>query len=276
MRRNISNNPALQSSLEEDGFALLPSLIGADEILRINDFFEKTNDGAGVGDLFYTSNWSKNYEYRRRTSEFLKEILSKKVLPLFDNYIAVYAHFMIKRPGQGSAYLLHQDWTIIDENKYTGITIWCPLIDVDRINGCMSFVAGSHEASRNIRGSNINTEVSNLPEDIMTNVELKAGDAVAFDQRIFHASGDNLSDKIRVAVGIVLIPREAKMIHYFRRPDTETVETYEVGYDFIEKFSVGDSALDHISKKIGEVPFENTKLNTDELISRLSAAKINR
>lgn len=269
MSRKIFIQEEQELTFRKQGFIVIRGLLSASELEGVKSYYKSVEREADVKALFYTSNWSKNYAYRKSTSAYLRGVLAPKAQTILHEYKPVYAHFMIKRTGKGSAYDLHQDWTIVDEEKYCGITFWCPLTDVDAYNGCMRMIPGSHRASGNIRGSNIYTQVSRPTEEYYTELPMKAGDALLFDQRIFHESGDNVSESTRVAAGIVMVPKESSLIHYHRDIRTDQVELYEAENDFLERFSVGDSIHDYNYKKVGEVPLSATQLTTEQLIARL-------
>jgi hypothetical protein len=65
-------------------------------------------------------------------------------------------------------------------------------------------------------------------------VELRAGQAVVFDNRTLHASPPNTTAQTRVAFGIGITHREATLRHYYLLPRSESpmVEGYEVHPDF--------------------------------------------
>jgi hypothetical protein len=48
----------------------------------------------------------------------------------------------------------------------------------------------------------------------LTFFNMQAGDVLAYDHRVIHASGANRSGRIRTAMSINLIPAEATPIHY--------------------------------------------------------------
>ncbi len=235
------------------------------------EFFEETIPSAGIDEPFYTSHWSKDLSYRKKTSEFLQKLFYQRSGDFIRGYKSVYAHYLVKKPGTGSEFKMHQDWTLIDERNFVGITIWCALGKVTKDNGCMSVVPGSHLVSGNIRGSNIGTGVGDIPAKYLVKLELNAGDAVAFDHRLFHSSGDNLSSDVRLAAGIVLIPIEARMIHYFRDNASGIISKYEADDKFLEQFSFGDDIGNY--KKVGEIPEAATQITNEELIQRLNDYK---
>ncbi|GIV34465.1 MAG: hypothetical protein KatS3mg031_2000 [Chitinophagales bacterium] len=267
----IFTDIARDEAFRKLGYVVIPGFLDAGSVRQALAFYESVAPEAGVNEPFFTSHWSKDYNFRKKTSEYLQRLLYPSAATLITGYKSVYGHYLIKQPCRGSAFKIHQDWTLIDEDRFVGITIWCALCDVSQHNGCMSVVAGSHRVSGNIRGSNIGTGVGEIPNAYLTPLEMKAGDAVAFDHRLFHASGDNLSAQVRVAAGIVLIPEEARMIHYFRDEQTGIISRYEADDHFLEEFAFGDSIEKY--RKVGEIPPAATQITGQELIARLNDYK---
>lgn len=91
-----------------------------------------------------------------------------------------------------------------------------PLCDTDAGNGAPGVFKGSHRLKRNIRGTNLFSNLA-LPDDYsrcLTFFHMKAGEALALTRRTIHASGANTSGKLRVIAAISVIPAEARPLHY--------------------------------------------------------------
>jgi len=50
---------------------------------------------------------------------------------------------------------VHQDMTLVDESKFSGINIWVPLVDLTEKNGVLQVLPGSHRIFPRYRGSTI-------------------------------------------------------------------------------------------------------------------------
>lgn len=262
------NKPEYLQHFNRDGYVVVPSFLNEDQIHFLQDLYEKTQPKAGVSEQFYTSHWSKNAEYRNEIKEQIVHLLTPLAQKVLTDYRSIYGHFMIKNPGSNSQYALHQDWSLVDESAYTGITVWIPLVDVTKANGCLSMVRGSHNLCSNVRGSNIGTDldINSFPESAYTPLEMKAGDAVFFHQRIFHLSPPNNSNQTRVAAGLVLIPNEAKVIHYYKEPGDKTITVFEADDNFLSEFYLGETDIRQY-KKTGELPLSATVINKDAFVS---------
>jgi hypothetical protein len=64
----------------------------------------------------------------------------------------------------------------------------------------------------------------------MQTLNMKAGEALIYDHRLFHASYPNKTDDLRVATVFGIIPQDAQMYYYFG--DGDAVNVYESSVDF--------------------------------------------
>ncbi|MES2619984.1 MAG: phytanoyl-CoA dioxygenase family protein [Bacteroidota bacterium] len=270
----VFSNTGNLFKFNRDGYVVVPSFLNPEQIQYLQNLFDTTRDKAAVSEQFYTSHWSSNREYRAEVKEKIVALLYPLAQKVLTDYRSIYGHLMIKNPGSNSQYALHQDWSLVDESTHTGITVWIPLVDVTKANGCLGMLRGSHRLCNNVRGSNIGTnlDINSFPETAYTFLEMKAGDAVFFHQRIFHLSPPNNSNQTRVAAGLVLIPNEAKVIHYYKEHDDKTVTVFEADDNFLSDFYLGETDIKQY-KKTGDVPLSATVINKDEFVSAVMSYK---
>jgi ectoine hydroxylase-related dioxygenase (phytanoyl-CoA dioxygenase family) len=98
---------------------------------------------------------------------------------------------------------LHQDWSLVDEDKYRSATVWLPLCDSVVANGAIHAIDGSHEMKAYPRGGTIHGKYEHLHEELkgmMKPYECEAGTIMLFDSRVLHYSPPNLSKKYRISV----------------------------------------------------------------------------
>ena len=74
----------------------------------------------------------------------------------------------------------------------------------------------------------------------MTTLYLKAGEALIYDARLFHASFPNQTDQPRVATVFGAIPNDAKMYHYIG--DGEFVDVYDSNEAFFLSNDINNGA----------------------------------
>ena len=164
-----------------------------------------------MGTGFFTSVMQPPSE-RRRVHDLICQHLVPAITPHLQNYRVVLASIVGRSPGSGQSDLpLHQDWSFVDETRAQSMSIWIPLQPVTPANGCMQVVAGSHRHNQPLRhigsGFRYNSIEADLRKNYLTDVNLEAGEALFFDHRLIHGSNSNHSDKPRLALGAVLLPR---------------------------------------------------------------------
>lgn len=124
---------------------------------------------------------------------------------LGENVIAWGSHYFCKMPRDGKAVSWHQDASYWPLTPSKAVTVWLAIDDVDRENGCMRYLPGSHlhghlpyresDADEgNVLDQTVEvTERFGEPVD----VELKAGEIALHSDLLLHGSEANNSDRRR-------------------------------------------------------------------------------
>jgi hypothetical protein len=135
---------------------------------------------------------------------------------------------------------VHQDMTLVDESEYTGINIWCPLVDLNDNNGLLYALPESHRFFPTYRGASLPTIYKNVYEEVKkysTPLYLKAGKAVIFYQSILHWSKPNLSNSIRPVTNTYFTYKDARFqICYLNPTQPDKVEVFEQSDSFMTDF----------------------------------------
>lgn len=178
-------------------------------------------------------------EIRRTILVGFHAILDKKLAEFTPGFKMVGASFVMKKANSvGSRMALHQDCSLVDQDKHIGINVWVPLCDVDATNGCLCVVDYSQRLNRisclpPLHGAHATFE-RELPATCITCLPMKTGEACLFDARVLHMSGDNHSDHDRVAAFFNLIPEDQPIRLNLRNPENpERLEVYHTDSDFI-------------------------------------------
>jgi hypothetical protein len=114
----------------------------------------------------------------------------------------------------------------------------------------------------------------------MTVIELKAGQAVVFNNKTLHASPPNTSQETRIAFGLGITRSEAQLRHYFLLPQTaDRIEGYEVSREFFLSYNNARlSALHNDGQRpaglndIGTFNLRYRRYDTSELEERIRSA----
>lgn len=244
--RKVFKEEELESSLSEHGYFTM-QLLSEKEVSRLRQFHEE-NPPPDVDQEFYTTHWSQQKEYRQLVDNNVRPLLAKHALPLFNDYKDCFGYFFVKHPAEGSVFHIHQDWSLVDEEYFRGVTLWVALTDTDQQNGCLHVVPGSHLFGGNLRGTNIQSPFSQV-EDLIEEkycqpLPLKSGEAIFFDQRLLHYSPPNRSNETRLAAGLVTIPRETTFVHYYFDDNTDKVLKYIADDNFLLEMGFGESVRD--------------------------------
>jgi hypothetical protein len=186
----------------------------------------------------------------------IKASFSRSIKDYFHECTPLGGSFVVKSNAQKERLHPHQDWNIVDENTYRSFNIWVPLVDLTSDNGVIRVTPKSHKWQKNFRGPNIPDGFQNYHEHIWQNMKplfMKAGEALIYDHRLFHASDPNKTDTLRVASVFGIVPKEAQMYYYFGNENK--IDVYESSADFFMKENIQDGPK--ILKAVGKV--ENPK-----------------
>lgn len=219
----------------EKGFTVVPFL-DPEEVQALLALHAETH--ATVPYDFYVSALDP-YELRRRICEGIASVLSSKLNRLFPGYRLFLASFVTKKANSTHGKLQpHQDYSLTEQDKHTALNVWVPLCDVNVQNGCMRMVAYSqrfnHICATSMNPSVYSNLIPELEAHFLTDVPMTAGEALIFDARVLHATGENETPRERPAILFSLVPSDAQTLLYFWNHDVpERIEVYEADTDFL-------------------------------------------
>ncbi len=233
------------------GYCTIENVVKPEEIQSFLDTFNEISllEGFELDKNLLNSGRLFNPEIRKKTQNVIN-LNAKDILPRMFDMAKVDPHtggaYQVKPCSNQSDLAIHQDSTVIDEEKDYCLFVWIPFCDVTLENGPIWVLPGSHLWG-NIQRSlgvpwNFKKHLEIL-EKYMYPVLVKAGDVMVFDPAMIHSSAPNLSDKIRHAITITVLRKNYQLVYYFKNKEIEPnkIEKYEVdenfyyGYDFISK-----------------------------------------
>lgn len=276
----------LQEEFEKNGFVKIPAL-EQEQIDQLLQLHKELNlkDEKGYGFHVGMDNADKNLVTDMVNR--IKEIAMPKVEGALTGAQVFTASFVLKDPNPQGVVPPHQDWSFVeDEKRHCSVTCWIPLQDVNMENGCLGVIKGSNRFFTNVRPSpspQVETPLKRHMYTIFPYLELqemKAGEALIFDNRTFHASPPNTTDVPRIAVGLGFTQSEAEIRHYYLKPGTEdTLLKYKIDPQFFLKYdNSGLSKMYDEGKMIEgyelleEIPYEWENLSEDEMRSLIESA----
>lgn len=234
---NVTNVTDVMNEIEEQGYAVV-ELLSERELRLLERAFLGLEPPPAAG--FRSTLVHGDPARRKAVDTVLRAILGPRLDEHIAGFAPVVCSFATKPPG-GEPLPLHQDWTFVDEQRHASLGIWCPLADVDESNGCLAVIPGSQGLAREPRvamAPPLYPELVREGHRRLRSIPMRAGQAMIFDQRLFHASGPNRSGNVRVAATAVAVPCGAPLRHYCflgRAPDDSEAllaEIFAVDEDF--------------------------------------------
>lgn len=209
----------LQRKFERDGFVKL-TLLNKAQVQRLLDAYQIVAAQHEAIDIPYiTTSHSNDVALITQVDEILQQVLAPELNKVLSNYKLLFGNFLVKMPSQNSQTDPHQDITFVDEKKFVSVNVWVALEDINKENGCMYFLRGSHQLAYTIRPTHDYTWkyelVKNEIKQRSEMFEAKAGDAFIFHHGVLHGSFANTSVRPRLAAVIAAYSADAPLIHYF-------------------------------------------------------------
>jgi len=231
-----------QDNLEQFGYARFDCLNSSD-IAKLSSAYNNHTKASHQG--FHPTMFHEDEQYRRTLNETITNILKPRLEGVIsDQYTILYGNYMVKEPGASSAMKIHQDWTYVDEQKYRSYAIWIPLVDLTDKNGVFTVIPGSHQLTTNKRGPGVycpffeHTDFIN--DHLSVPIYLSAGEAVCWDHRLAHSSPANFSGQSRIAITVIMVPKNVEIYHYYKSDDASQLETYAITADFFMGYKIGE------------------------------------
>jgi hypothetical protein len=257
----VFRNDEHQQSFEENGFVILP-FYNESEITELTSLYHTLHPKDEAG--FFPSTFSKDKNYRNEADSKIRQIASRSIEQYCQDIKVVCGSFIVKSPGPESGMCVHQDMSLVDESKYTGINIWVPLVDLSIENGAIFVLPKSHRIMPTYRGSSIPEFFSPVMDDIIDYLHpviVKAGQAVIFDQSIIHYSPPNFSDNIRIVTNIYFTHTSTEYRTYFwdKEKEENKVEVFAQADNFMtnfEQFGENIRARPTVGHSLGFVEYD--------------------
>lgn len=233
----IVRDPGVRAILHRQGYHVAGN-IGNDNIKLLRELYDRLHGfDASEGGMFY-SLYSNDIGYRREVHDRIEEILRPVYEGLFSSYRTVINSFIVKLQGAKSGFTLHQDSTGLDEFSHSPLSLWIPLQDTDLSNGTLCIVPGTHRFFLPYRGISFRAPFEGYQQVLrryLVPMELKAGDILAFDNRVVHYSHLNRSAEPRIVVMSGLFPEDAPIEVCYRDEsvDGSPIEIYRQSDDFL-------------------------------------------
>jgi hypothetical protein len=235
----------LEIKYRDAGFVLL-NLLGDAEINRLAELYYQVYPAElkGLQPLLRVGGVKQNIALHYQIAEIVMPALEKVFQPFAFNA----NHFIVKGANDPKEFCLHQDWNVVDENKYIAAHIWIALQDIDEKNGGLFVVQGSHRFFNNVRSGSCGIAFIETTEKVRqqrTSLKIKAGEAVIYQQALFHGSFPNFTSHPRIVCLTSIRPAQTPMLYFHQQ--NEKFLTFEISpeilFEQINTLEIGDPPI---------------------------------
>lgn len=270
---SIFKNKALNEVFDKKGYVIQPFL-SDDDIAALFEMFNTADSKVKRG--FYASTDSGDPDYRRYVNTGIKSVLQGgQIEKHIEGYKPFYTGFITKKPATASEVAMHTDWSIYDESRYTPLTVWCPLVDVNADNGCMHVVEGSHKLTNPVRGPWVKEYYTQyypglLKSPLLKPLPMKKGEGLFYHNALLHYSPHNTTGAERPAIIIACYPEGVDCTLYYRNRfiPFSSVKMYSVTSQF---FDVYDKKSFPVGAKYqGKATIRENGLTENEFYNQLN------
>jgi hypothetical protein len=274
----IFRDAARQEEFERRGFTVV-RLLDRAETESVRRALDDAQAGTNASCRHEQSFCTPDADYRRRAHGIVAAAIADRVVSLLEGYRVVACGVIDKSPGTPTLQA-HRDPDVLADQQLAGISVWCPLVDVDEASGALTMLPGSHKLP-NIQAAGLLGFYSGYDEalaPLSVTVALAAGEAVLFNQRICHGSCPNRSGRQRPAVRAAAIPSRSRMI--LHRPEAasggarfEVIEV-ETGPGGVLAYNPEDVArADFAVPVLGYAPNRNRPVRLRECKARVAESE---
>ncbi|MCP4123958.1 MAG: phytanoyl-CoA dioxygenase family protein [Bacteroidetes bacterium] len=274
--RRVFLSDEMERNFNKDGFITM-DLLDESSFSKLMGLLDKLKKSADQGNVskkseYELSFFNRDAEYRKRVVQEVYGFFKPYIDSILDDYEPLIVNLFNKKPGSGEI-PVHQNWSFVDEMKFTTVSVWIPLCNVSRKNGTLEVVPGTHNTLTNYRSPTIPWVFEGLQNVLkkkyMKPLELTKGQIGILDDAILHWSSENNSHEDRATIQLIMKPRESTAVHYYCEDlKRGELSVYEVDSDFFTFFEMNERpkgvniiATDH---------FRYHKLNEKELKARIN------
>lgn len=240
-RPRVFADPGLERKFAREGWVVLP-LLDPRFAAGLADSAQLPEDLRRGG--FTASLMSADLEARRRIDAAIRAAIEEPLRGILPFHRVAFCNFAVKPPGGMGVVPLHQDCTFVDENRWDSVGLWLPLRDVGPGDGCLHVVGGSHRFGGSPRAMGEPFRwpdaLADIRAGLLRPVPMRAGEAMLFHPRLFHASEQNESDAVRIAAAAVTVPRESRLWYVHLPRQGGDAEIFEVEDDYYLELRIGE------------------------------------
>ena len=269
MKNNIFISEALEMQFDKNGYVVI-DLLTKEEVEYLTEKYYELHKSNNRG--FYATTFQADLEYRKKVDEIVSAVFNPALEKHFKNHRNFLGSYVTKNNERKSELGMHQDLTLVDEDNFVPINVWCPLTDINASNGALRLLKGSHRFPRNYRAPTIPFTYQaheRYIDKFMTPMYIRAGQAVVCSQSILHDSVPNVSNAFRIVAQTFVSHKDATFQVVFRDKKTPNqLEVYEEEPDFLMKFQQFKEGIfdrPKIGRLVKTIPFNNWQPDKREI-----------
>ncbi|MGH1386566.1 phytanoyl-CoA dioxygenase family protein [Kordia sp.] len=240
---DIFNDETVNAEFATQGYTVL-SIDDINILEELSAMYTETAASYQAG--FSATLLVQNFSHRKEIHKKVSTVLAGTINKYFKSYRQICCGFAVKKANDSSSHMpLHQDISMVQPQGRPGLSFWFPLVTTNEKNGNLQLVPKSHLFYRHERAAGTPFPLLEKEEELRAHylkaIPTKKGQAIVFDQTLFHASPPNMSSENRVVATSVLLPEEKPTYYYHRKFNTNPVEltSYKVTDDFYFTHQLG-------------------------------------
>jgi ectoine hydroxylase-related dioxygenase (phytanoyl-CoA dioxygenase family) len=265
----LLRDPRLQADFDRQGFVVTPLLSGQ-QVNALLELYHRHIRGDVSG--LYESSRHNSYAVNRSINQAIRDEVAIAGRDLFLPGKLYGGTFMVKSCADSRVLPLHQDWSVVEE-KYRTFFVWCALMDVSRVNGCLFVLPGSHLYFQSLRSGSYPSDRFVLPPGLhrhVVDVPLKAGEAILYSDDVFHGSYANSGSNDRIVVTARVMEDVANLVYYHKAGEKH-VDVYQADEEFylthIDALAKG--RLPAGARKLYRRPYQHVPVTNETLQSKI-------
>ena len=249
------------NTFSKQGFGSGP-YINSTQVIKLQELYNEVENQLHFNKGCNFSLLEKDIALRSYIHDSIIAICKDSLDQKFNDYKIFIAHFIAKKPDPNTFLSLHQDPMFTDQAIHPGIGVWTSLNDVDESTGKFGFVNHGVDVFPPFQAETIPQVFKNNYDPLFENVTeliLKAGDCIYFDNRMIHYTYPNLSNKTRVGVTIKIAHKDAENLTLHRMPGQPNAEIKLFNHHdsfYVDSDWIYDSSKEHGDSCLGALDYE--------------------